>query len=98
MAFEDTVAKLLEGTEAIGDVTEFVNTLKAEHAKEIGVHETKIESLTGEVEGYKGEIVDLKLTNYDLIKSKPVDGGTGNGTVTETTGDQGITSLFKSKD
>lgn len=103
MAFADSVAKLLEGVENIGDVSAYVQQLNDEHAQEVAdkesVYQTKITDLENTLSAKDQKIVDLKLTNYDLIQSKPVEVEPG----TDTSGDtapteKGVSGLFKIKE
>lgn len=103
MAFADSVAKLLEGVENIGDVSAYVQQLNEEHAQEVAdkesVYQTKITDLENTLSAKDQKIVDLKLTNYDLIQSKPVENEPGPNTGGEPAPTQkGIGSLFETKE
>lgn len=95
--FEELVLKIAEGPEAIGDVEAFTAELKTEHEKVLGVHQTKIGALESELEKAGEREKELKLTNYDLITSKGVNGG-ANTPEPEAPKARGIDALFKVKE
>ena len=96
--FDDLIAQLSNGVENIGDVEAFTAELRAEHEKVVDIHTTKIGALEGDIGKLNDTVTSLKLTNYDLIATKGVTGGGDSTPVVEAPKEQGINSLFKTKD
>ena len=86
------------GVENIGDVAEFSKQLQAEHEKELGVRDAKIQTITGDLEGYQKREIELKATNYDLIMSAGVSGGDGDKPEPKPEAKRGSNSLFQPKE
>lgn len=100
MAFADIVAKLTEGVDKIGDVEAFTRELQAEHEKELGIRDAKIQTITGELDTHKSTVTALKATNYDLLMGTGVAGGDGGNKPDPKPEPeiQGVKSLFKPKE